>query len=111
MIDFKIKPVDEMTLDELIGQVIMIGLPYSSLDDDYKKFISDYKIGNYILFARNYKDTCLKLIKYAIHHRRQTAAMEKDCILLEKLTLLLYKKLPCCRYYPILSITKNTKYH
>lgn len=58
MIDFKIKPVDEMTLDELIGQVIMIGLPYSSLDDDYKKFISDYKIGNYILFARNYKDTC-----------------------------------------------------
>ena len=57
MLDLKIKDVNEMTVDELIGQVIMVGLPYYYLDEEYKKFIKDYKIGNYILFARNYKDT------------------------------------------------------
>ena len=57
MIDFKIKSVDEMTLDELIGQVIMVGLPTTYLTDEYKQFIKEYKIGNYILFSRNYKDT------------------------------------------------------
>lgn len=57
MIDFKIKNVNEMSIDELIGQVIMVGLPGTYLDDKYKKFIDEYKIGNYILFARNYNDT------------------------------------------------------
>ena len=53
----KIKSVEEMTIDELIGQVIMVGLPFTYLDDKYKEFIKKYKIGNYILFARNYSDT------------------------------------------------------
>ena len=57
MKDFKIKKVDEMTIDELIGQVIMVGLPSTSLDDKYKELINKYKIGNYILFARNYDNT------------------------------------------------------
>lgn len=57
MIDYRIKPVDEMTVDELIGQVIMVGLPGDRLDDLYAEFIKEKKIGNYILFARNYKDT------------------------------------------------------
>ncbi len=57
MIKYNIKPAKEMTIDELIGQVIMVGLPYEYLDDDYKKFIKDYKIGNFILFARNYTDS------------------------------------------------------
>ena len=57
MNSYKIKNVDEMTIDELIGQVIMVGLPDLYLDDKYKEFIRDYKIGNYILFSRNYKDT------------------------------------------------------
>ena len=57
MINYKIKPVEEMTVDELIGQVIMVGLPGLELDEFYKNFINDYKIGNYILFARNYQDT------------------------------------------------------
>ena len=52
-----IKSVEKMTIDELIGQVIMVGLPGLYLDDMYKGFIKKYKIGNYILFARNYKDT------------------------------------------------------
>ncbi len=57
MIDYKIKKVNEMTIDELIGQVIMIGLPYDYLDEEYKEFIKQYHIGNYILFARNYTDS------------------------------------------------------
>lgn len=57
MKEFKIKPVDEMTIEELVGQVIMVGLPGTSLDDEYKDFIKTYHIGNFILFARNYDNT------------------------------------------------------
>ena len=46
-----------MSIEELVGQVIMVGLPGTSLDDEYKKFIKDYHIGNFILFARNYDNT------------------------------------------------------
>ena len=73
MIKYNVKPAKDMTIDELIGQVIMVGLPYDYLDDDYKMFIKDYKIGNYILFARNYQDTLqmqkfmAKLYKNAIN--------------------------------------------
>ena len=55
--EYKIKNVNEMTIDELIGQVIMVGLPYNYLDEGYKKFIKEYSIGNYILFSRNYSNT------------------------------------------------------
>ena len=54
---FKIKNIDEMSIDELIGQLIMVGLPTTYLDEEYKKLIEKYKIGNYILFSRNYTDT------------------------------------------------------
>ena len=57
MENLKIKNAKDMSIEELAGQVIMVGLPGKELDDEYKKFISDYKIGNYILFARNYQDT------------------------------------------------------
>lgn len=57
MINYKIKSVEEMSIDELIGQVIMVGLPYTYLDEKYKEFIKDYKIGNFILFSRNYNNT------------------------------------------------------
>ena len=55
--NYKIKDVNKMSIDELIGQVIMIGLPGLELDELYKEFIKDYKVGNYILFARNYDNT------------------------------------------------------
>lgn len=55
--NYKIKDVNEMTVNELIGQVIMVGLPYQYLDENYKNFIKDYNIGNYILFSRNYHNT------------------------------------------------------
>ena len=62
---YNIKPVEEMTIEELVGQVIMVGLPGKELDSEYKKFIKDYKIGNFILFARNYQDT--KQMKKFMH--------------------------------------------
>ena len=40
---FKIKPVEEMTIEELVGQVIMVGLPYTYLDEEYKEFINSKK--------------------------------------------------------------------
>ena len=55
--NYNIKDVDKMSVDELIGQVIMIGLPGHTLNKEYKEFIKEYKIGNYILFARNYEST------------------------------------------------------
>lgn len=57
MYKLKIKPVEEMTIEELIGQVVMIGLPSTTIDQRYIDFIKDKKFGNYILFARNYNDT------------------------------------------------------
>ena len=40
---YNIKPVEEMTIEELVGQVIMVGLPGKELGSEYKKFIEDYK--------------------------------------------------------------------
>lgn len=62
---YNIKNVDEMSIDELIGQVIMVGLPGLELNQQYLDFIRDYKIGNYILFARNYDNT--KQMKNLMH--------------------------------------------
>ena len=39
---YNIKPVEEMSIDELIGQVIMVGIPGTILDEKYKEFIKDY---------------------------------------------------------------------
>lgn len=54
---YSIKDVEKMSVDELIGQVIMVGLPGLELTEQYLNFIKENKIGNFILFSRNYKDT------------------------------------------------------
>lgn len=54
---YSIKQVEEMSIDELLGQVIMVGLPGLELTEQYLNFIKEKKIGNFILFSRNYKDT------------------------------------------------------
>lgn len=61
MIKEKIK---EMTLDEKIGQLLIVGLEDSTVDENTKTMIKDYKIGGFILFSRNIKDenSTLKLI-------------------------------------------------
>ena len=67
--NYKIKDVNKMSIDELIGQVIMVGIPGLELDCLYKDFIKEFKIGNYILFARNYDNT--KQMKKLMHELYQ----------------------------------------
>lgn len=57
MFNLKIKNVEDMSIEELIGQVVMIGIPSTELDQTYIELIKEKKFGNYILFARNYSDT------------------------------------------------------
>lgn len=54
---YLIKDIEKMSINELIGQVIMVGLPGLELTEQYLNFIKENKIGNFILFSRNYKNT------------------------------------------------------
>lgn len=45
--------MNDMTLKEKIGQLIFTGFPSSFISGEMKRLISDYKIGNVILFAHN----------------------------------------------------------
>ncbi|MGF7429976.1 beta-N-acetylhexosaminidase [Thermoanaerobacterium thermosaccharolyticum] len=48
--------VDDMTIDEKIGQILMVGFPSSDYDDHIDELVTKYKIGNVILFSRNVED-------------------------------------------------------
>ena len=54
---FKIKPVKEMSMEEKIGQLVMCGFLGKELSDVDIALIKKYKVGNFILFSRNYEDT------------------------------------------------------
>lgn len=45
--------MNNMTLREKIGQLIVTGFPTAHIPEEYKKLIEEYKIGNTILFAYN----------------------------------------------------------
>lgn len=47
--------INEMTVDEKIGQLIISGFEGSSISDEVKSLISDYKVSGFILFSRNIK--------------------------------------------------------
>lgn len=49
------KKLNEMTLEEKVGQVCMFGFDGLDLNDDIIHLIKKYKLGNVILFARNVK--------------------------------------------------------
>lgn len=56
--------INNLTLEEKIGQMIIVGLEGNSINNRIKKLIKDYKIGGVILYKKNfntYKDM-LKLI-------------------------------------------------
>ncbi len=50
------KKISEMTLEEKIGQLVIVGFKDIKINDDLKNVIQKYKAGNVILFARNIKD-------------------------------------------------------
>ena len=50
------KTVQEMTLKEKIGQLIMPGFHSLQYDEQARILIEEYKVSNIILFARNVVD-------------------------------------------------------
>lgn len=53
-----------MTLEEKIGQLLIVGFDGISIDDNIKELIESYKVGGFILFSRNIvdKNQTLKLL-------------------------------------------------
>jgi beta-N-acetylhexosaminidase len=51
----KLKTVQEMTLKEKLGQLILPGFHSTVYDDQIKTLIEDYHVGNVILFTRNFE--------------------------------------------------------
>lgn len=49
------KKLEEMNLQEKLGQLLIIGFHEPIITDELKKLIQEYKFGNFILFARNIK--------------------------------------------------------
>ena len=49
--------IEKMTLKEKIGQMVMVGLEGYTVDDKAQVFIDDYKVGGFILFGKNIKNT------------------------------------------------------
>ncbi|OUM63687.1 glycoside hydrolase family 3 protein [Piromyces sp. E2] len=47
------KNITEMTLEEKIGQLLIVGFDGPILTDEIRTLIQDYKFGNFILFSRN----------------------------------------------------------
>lgn len=49
--------IDNMTLDEKIGQLITVGIDGYNLDDNAKDLIESKKVGGIILFKNNVNDS------------------------------------------------------
>ena len=50
------KDFNQITLDEKLGQLLVIGFKGLNLTDDIKEMIKKNKFGNFILYARNYNN-------------------------------------------------------
>lgn len=47
------KVISNMTLEEKIGQLLIIGIEDTEVDDHVRKMIEEYKVGGFILFKHN----------------------------------------------------------
>lgn len=47
------KKLSEMSLDEKIGQMLMVGIDGTEIDENFKEFADEYKFGTVILFGKN----------------------------------------------------------
>ena len=45
--------IETMTIEEKLGQMIMVGFKSEAVNDDVRRMLHDYKIGNLILYERN----------------------------------------------------------
>ena len=55
-VDFVLEKVNEMTIDEKIGQLLIVGIDGYSIDEKAIEMIQKYHIGGFILFNRNIQD-------------------------------------------------------
>ena len=57
--------IEELSIKEKIGQMVMIGLDTNYITDRIKNMIQNYKIGGIILYRKNFKTYAemLKLIE------------------------------------------------
>ena len=57
--------IDKLTIQEKIGQMLMIGMDTNYITDRIKTLITKYKIGGIILYRKNFNtyQDMLKLIK------------------------------------------------
>ena len=53
---YKMKEVQELSLQEKLGQLFIIGFKKPELTDEIKDMIKEYKFGNFILYSRNIID-------------------------------------------------------
>ena len=64
----KMKDIKDLTLEEKLGQLLVIGFHEPILNDEIRFLIRKYKFGNFILFARNIIDiTQLEKLTRDIH--------------------------------------------
>lgn len=49
--------IEQMTLEEKIGQLVIVGLDGLTIDDFSQEMIDKYKVGGFILFQRNIHDS------------------------------------------------------
>ncbi|MBO9667992.1 MAG: glycoside hydrolase family 3 protein, partial [Bdellovibrio sp.] len=45
--------ISTMSLDEKVGQLFIVGFPYTKMNKDLEGFVSSYKPGSFLLFKRN----------------------------------------------------------
>ncbi len=50
------KSLEEMTLEEKLGQMFVTGFPEGEMDGSFIRLVKDYKVGNVILFKENLCD-------------------------------------------------------
>ncbi|WP_179632035.1 beta-N-acetylhexosaminidase [Clostridium peptidivorans] len=56
-VDHIVEKINTMTIDEKIGQMLMVGVEGYNLNDNSKKLIKEHKVGGFIIFDENVQST------------------------------------------------------
>lgn len=56
-VDIIMEQIKEMSLEEKIGQMFIVGLEGQAVDENTIKMITEYYVGGFILFSKNIKDS------------------------------------------------------
>lgn len=58
--------INKLSIEEKVGQMLMVGMNTSNVKEKVKKFILEYKVGGIILYKKNYKNykELIELVNY-----------------------------------------------